>query len=94
MMGYGLFIEGLLAFLLLLTVVYCWRLDQRLNNLRKGNDGMIAAARELSETIAQAEAAIQGLRATANDTGKELQSRIEEARSVSRSLHNNSRRGY
>lgn len=93
-MGYGLVIEGILAFLLVLTVVYCWRLDQRLSSLRKGNDGMIAAARELSETIAQAEVAIQGLRRTANETGKELQSRIDEARSISRTLQNNSRRGY
>lgn len=94
MMGYGLIVEGLLAFLLVLTIVYCWRLDQRLSNLRKGNDGMIAAARELAETIAQAEQAVQGLRKSANETGKELQSRIDEARSISRTMHNNSRRGY
>lgn len=93
-MGYGLIIEGILAFLLVLTIVYCWRLDQRLSNLRKGNDGMIAAARELAETITQAEMAIQGMRRTANETGKELQSRIDEARSISRSLQNQTRRGF
>ncbi len=93
-MGYGLIIEGILAFLLVLTIVYCWRLDQRLSSLRKGNDGMIAAARELAETITQAEIAIQGMRKTAAETGKELQSRIDEARSMSRSLQNQSRRGY
>lgn len=94
MMGYGLIVEGLLAFLLVLTIIYCWRLDQRLSNLRKGNDGMIAAARELAETIAQAEQAVQGLRKSANEAGKELQSRIDEARSISRTLQNNTRRGY
>ena len=93
-MGYGLIIEGVLAGLLLLTVIYCWRLDQRLNALRKGNDGMIDAARELAETIHQAELAIQGLRKTANETGRELQSRIDEARSVSGNLPRGGRRGY
>ena len=93
-MGCGLIIEGILAFLLVLTIVYCWRLDQRLSSLRKGNDGMIAAARELAETISQAEMAIQGMRRTANETGKELQSRIDEARSISRSLQNQTRRGF
>lgn len=93
-MGYGLIVEGILAALLLITIVYCWRLDQKLTNLRKGNDGMIAAARELSETISQAEIAVQGLRQSASETGRELQSRIEEARSVARTLNNNNRRGY
>ncbi|MFC6196783.1 DUF6468 domain-containing protein [Ponticaulis profundi] len=93
-MGYGMIIEGVLAVLLLLTVIYCWRLDQRLNALRKGNDGMIAAAKELAETIHQAEIAIQGLRQSATDTGRELQSRIDEARSVSNNLPRGGRRGY
>lgn len=93
-MGYGLIIESVLAFLLLLTIVYCWRLDQRLSSLRKGNDGMIAAARELAETIAQAEIAIRGLRKTADETGRELQSRIDEARSISRNIQSQTRRGY
>ena len=86
MSDYGLFVEIGLAVLLLLTIVYCWRLDQRLNQLRKGKDGMIEAARELAETIAQAEMAVQGLRKSATETGKELQSRIDEARSLSNSL--------
>lgn len=97
MSTYGLIIEAGLAVLLLLTAVYCWRLDRRLNELRKGNDGMIEAARELAETIAQAEKAVQGLRQTAQDTGKELQSRIDEARVVAKTLPRSGptgRRGY
>lgn len=94
MSDYGLMIEIGLALLLVLTIVYCWRLDQRLNTLRKGNDGMIEAARELAETIAQAEAAVQGLRKTAAETGKELQSKIDEARSISNNLPRGGRRGY
>ncbi|MAT34788.1 MAG: hypothetical protein CMK06_06555 [Ponticaulis sp.] len=94
MTDYGLIVEIGLAVLLLLAIIYCWRLDQRLTRLRKGNDGMIDAARELAETIAQAEAAIQGLRKTANETGRELQVRIDEARSLSNNLPRGGRRGY
>lgn len=95
MSDFGFIIEIGLAILLILTVVYCWRLDQRLNTLRKGNDGMIEAARELAETIAQAELAVQGLRKTANETGRELQSRIDEARSIANNLpRGGGRRGY
>lgn len=94
MSDYGFMIEIILAVLLILTIAYCWRLDQRLNTLRKGNDGMIDAARELAETIAQAETAVQGLRKTAAETGRELQTRIDEARNISNNLPRGGRRGY
>lgn len=94
MSDYGFMIEIILAVLLVLTIAYCWRLDQRLNTLRKGNDGMIDAARELAETIAQAETAVQGLRKTAAETGRELQTRIDEARNISNNLPRGGRRGY
>ena len=93
MSDYGLIVELALAVLLVLTIVYCWRLDQRLNRLRKGNDGMIDAARELAETIAHAEQAIHGLKRSAAETGTELQSRIDEARTLSNSLQRGGRRG-
>ena len=82
----SLALEGLLALLLVACLFYCWRLDQRLNALRKGQDGLREAARELSETVAQAEAAVRGLRATANDAGRDLQARIDEARGLAERL--------
>lgn len=82
----SLALEGLLACLLVACLFYCWRLDQRLNALRKGQDGLREAARELSETVAQAEAAIRGLRATANDAGRDLQARIDEAKALAERL--------
>ena len=91
----GLAVEALLAVLLLLTIIYCVRLDQRLGQLRKGNDGMVAAARELSETISQAEAAVQGLRQLAQDAGRDLQAQIDRAQTLANTLsRNTSRKGY
>jgi hypothetical protein len=79
-------LEGLLAILLAACLFYCWRLDRRLSDLRKGQDGLRAAAQELGETVAQAEAAVRGLRATANDAGRDLQARIDEAKSLAERL--------
>lgn len=79
-------LEGLLAILLAACLFYCWRLDRRLSDLRKGQDGLRAAAQELGETVAQAEAAVRGLRATANDAGRDLQARIDEAKVLAERL--------
>ncbi len=77
-----LVIEGLLALMLAVCLFYFWRLDQKLKALRDGQDGMLAAAAELAQATAKAEAAVRALRATANDTGRDLQARISDARAT------------
>ncbi|MEM6625407.1 MAG: DUF6468 domain-containing protein [Pseudomonadota bacterium] len=79
-MPYGLFVEITLALLLVIAIAYCWRLDQRLKALRSGEDGLLAAARELAQTVAQAQIAVTDLKRSADASGKELQSKIDEAR--------------
>jgi hypothetical protein len=76
-------LEGLLAILLAACLYYCWRLERRLNALRNGNDGVIAAAAELAQATAQAEAAVRTLRSTATDAGRDLQARIDDAKVLS-----------
>jgi uncharacterized protein YlxW (UPF0749 family) len=80
--SFSLMLEIVLAALLLVTILYCWRLDQRLKTLRSGKDGMLQAARELQQSVAQAEAAVLALRRSADAAGKDLQGRIDEARAV------------
>jgi hypothetical protein len=79
---FSLVLELILVCLLIIAIGYCWRLDQKLRALRSGRDGMIQAAQELQSAVAHAEAAISGLRRSADVAGKELQTRIEEARSA------------
>jgi len=79
-------LEGLLVALLIACLFYTWRLDRRLDALRKGQDGLRAAAAELSETVTQADAAVRGLRAAANDAGRDLQARIDEAKALAEKL--------
>ena len=60
-----LVIEVVLALMLGACLYYFWRLDQKLQALRTGQDGALRAAAELGQATAQAEAAVRAMRATA-----------------------------
>jgi hypothetical protein len=75
-------VEGVLIALLAACLFYCWRLERKLAQLRKGEDGLREAARELTESVTQAQAAIGSLRATALEAGRDLQGRIDVARGL------------
>lgn len=75
-------VEIVLALMLAACLVFFWRLDQKLKALRSGQDGALAAAAELAQATAQAEAAVRALRATAQETGRDLQARINDARAT------------
>ena len=77
-----LVIEGLLAVMLAVCLFYFWRLDQKLQALRSGQDGALRAAAELGQATAQAEAAVRAMRSTAQDAGRDLQARINDARAT------------
>lgn len=75
-------LEGVLALMLGACLFYFWRLDRKLAALRSGQDGIRAAATELAQAASQAEAAVRALRATAQDAGRDLQARINDARAT------------
>ena len=75
-------IEIVLALMLAVCLFYFWRLDRKLQALRSGQDGALAAAAELAQATAQAEAAVRALRAAAQETGRDLQARINDARAT------------
>lgn len=75
-------VEIVLAFMLGACLFYFWRLDKKLTALRSGQDGTLRAAAELAQATAQAETAVRALRATAQDAGRDLQSRINDARAT------------
>ena len=76
-------LESVLALMLCACLFYFWRLDRKLNALRTGQDGIRAAAAELLQATTQAEAAIRMLKLTATEAGRDLQARINDARSTS-----------
>ena len=75
-------LDIILSSLLVIAILYCWRLDQKLKAMRTGKDGMLEAARELQSSVADAQAAINQLRHSAEASGRELQTRIDEAREI------------
>ena len=77
-----LVLEGLLAVMLAVCLFFFWRLDQKLGALRSGQDGALRAAAELAQATSQAEAAVRAMRSTAQDAGRDLQARINDARAT------------
>lgn len=77
-----LVLEGILAIMLAACLFYFWRLDQKLGALRSGQDGALRAAAELAQATGQAEAAVRAMRSTAQDAGRDLQARINDARAT------------
>lgn len=73
MLALGL--DAFLIALLLVALALFWRLEQRLNALRNGQDGMREATRELIEATTKAEMAIRNLRVASQEAGRDAQTR-------------------
>lgn len=75
-------LEIVLAIMLAACLVSFWRLDRKLAALRSGQDGVRAAAAELMQATVAAETAVRTLRASAQEAGRDLQARINDARAT------------
>lgn len=69
-----------LAVLLVIAIIYFWRLDGRLKALRSGRDEMMKSTEELSQTIAQAQATLESLKKATAQAGVEVQAQMDAAR--------------
>jgi len=65
-------IEGLVAILLLLTILYCVRLNKQLKRLKADETAMKATIAELLAATDKAERAIAGLKGTVQETEQTL----------------------
>lgn len=79
--GFGLTIESLVAILLLLTILYCARLNKQIEKLKADEKLMKASVAELVMATERAERAIAGLKLTANEAQDTLGARLREAES-------------
>jgi hypothetical protein len=80
-------IEGLVALLLLLTILYCVRLNGQLKRLKSGEAAMAATIAELVTATETAERAIAGLKATVRESDQTLGERLRSAERVSAEIH-------
>lgn len=79
-MTLSLYVDIALAALLVATVFYAARLNKRLGMLRRDRGELTALISQFNAATAAAEAAMQGLRASADNSGRALQEAVENAR--------------
>lgn len=84
--GFGLTIELLVAILLLLTILYCARLNRQIEKLKADEKLMKASVAELVLATERAERAIAGLKLTANEAQDTLGVRLREAEACSHAM--------
>lgn len=83
MINVPLTIEALVAILLLLTILYCVRLNGQLKRLKADESAMRRTIAELVTATETAERAIAGLKATVRETDDTLGERLRSAEQFS-----------
>jgi len=82
----GLLLDGLVALLLVVTVIYCYQLNSRLRALRSGQDGLKDLIRGLNTATERAQAGIAQLKVAGDAAGNELKESITRARAMADEL--------
>ena len=77
----ALIFEGLVAALLVVAVVMCWRVDRRLSALKKGQDGVRESVIALNEATDRARASLGALERATAQSAEVLEKRVADARS-------------
>ena len=81
--NYGYLIESMVSILLLLTILYCVRLNRQLRLLKADEQTLRATISELVTATEIAERAIAGLKSTMHDGEQNLNDRLERMSEVS-----------
>ncbi len=82
-MNYGYLIESMVSVLLLMTILYCVRLNNQLRLLKADEQSLRATISELITATEIAERAIAGLKATMRDGEQTLNERLQRSEMVS-----------
>lgn len=80
---YGFLIESMVSILLLLTILYCVRLNNQLRLLKADEQSLRATISELITATEIAERAIGGLKTTMREGEQTLSARIERSEDMS-----------
>jgi hypothetical protein len=82
-MNYGFLIESMVSVLLLLTILYCVRLNRQIRLLKADEQSLRATISELVTATDIAERAIAGLKSTMRDGEQVLTDRLQRSEQVS-----------
>ena len=85
---YGYLIECMVSVLLLLTILYCVRLNNQLRLLKADEQSLRATISELITATEIAERAIAGLKATMREGEQTLNGRLQRSETVSAEIGN------
>ncbi len=83
---YGYLVESMVSILLLLTILYCVRLNKQLRLLKADEQTLRATISELITATEIAERAIAGLKATMREGEQSLGARLQRAENVTADL--------
>ena len=86
-------IESLVSILLLLTILYCIRLNEQLKRLKADGTSMQQTIAELITATESAERAIAGLKATVREADETLGERLKSAERFSVEMRQNATAG-
>ena len=86
-------IESLVAILLLLTILYCIRLNEQLKRLKADGSSMQQTIAELITATESAERAIAGLKATVREADETLDERLKAAERYTVEMRSNAAAG-
>lgn len=80
---YGYLVESMVSVLLLLTILYCVRLNKQLRLLKADEQSLRATIAELITATEIAERAIGGLKATMREGERTLNDRLQRSEAIS-----------
>jgi hypothetical protein len=83
---YGFLVESMVSILLLLTILYCVRLNKQLRLLKADEQSLRATISELITATEIAERAIAGLKSTMRDGEQTLSERLQRVEGLSAEL--------
>lgn len=86
-MALSLVMDGIVAVLLIATIIFAVKLNGRLAALRNDSERLQGLIRGLQESSGAAEEAVAALKLTAGDAGRQLQSTIEQAKKLDADLN-------
>jgi len=90
---YGFLIESMVSILLLLTILYCVRLNNQLRLLKADEQSLRATISELITATEIAERAIAGLKSTMREGEQTLSERLDRGEQISADIERQLRAG-
>lgn len=86
MIHFELMIDIAIIALLLITIVYVWRLNRNLSVLRQNQESLFTLAQTLNDASAKASNAVGSLKAAAAETAESLSSVVDDAKKAKEEL--------